>query len=36
MEIYPCFSEEYTLRKKVTEDKNEMNNRMEDRFGYII
>jgi maltose O-acetyltransferase len=37
MEIYPCFGEKYTTRKKVTKDmKTEMNEKMKDRFGYII
>ncbi len=37
MEIHPCFGEEYTLRKGVTENmKKEMNNMMNDKIGYII
>lgn len=37
MNIYPCFGEEYTIRKNVTADmKNEMNVKMKDRIGYII
>ncbi len=37
MNIFPCFGEEYTIRKDVTSDmKSEMNERMKDRIGYII
>ena len=37
MNIYPCFGEEYTIRKNVTDEmKNEMNVRMRDKIGYII
>jgi maltose O-acetyltransferase len=37
MNIFPCFGEEYTIRKNVTVDmKNEMNHRMNDKIGYII
>ena len=37
MNIYPCFSAAYTVRKNVTADmKNEMNVRMKDKIGYII
>jgi maltose O-acetyltransferase len=37
MEKFPCFGEEYTLRKNVTDEmKKEMNLKMKDRFGYII
>ncbi len=37
MNIYPCFSEEYTIRKNVTANmKNEMNAKMKDKIGYII
>jgi len=37
MEIFPCFGEEYTLRKNVTDEmKMEMNQKMKDKFGYVI
>jgi len=37
MDLYPCFGEEYTMRKSLTNDmKTEMNLRMKDKFGYII
>jgi len=37
MNIFPCFGEEYTIRKNVTTDmKNDMNHRMKDKIGYII
>lgn len=35
--LFPCFGEEYTVRKDVTADmKNEMNLKMNDKIGYII
>ena len=37
MEMYPCFGEEYTIRRSVTADmKNEMNARMKDKIGYVV
>lgn len=37
MKKYPIFTEEYTIKQVVTDKiKNEMNIRMEDRFGYIV
>jgi maltose O-acetyltransferase len=37
MELYPCFGEEYTIRRNVTaEMKSEMNARMKDRIGYVV
>lgn len=37
MEVYPCFGDEYTIRKNVTPDmKNEMNTKMKDKIGFII
>lgn len=37
MGIYPLFGEKYTLRNNVSIDmKTEMNNKMKDRYGYII
>ena len=37
MEIYPLFGEEYRLENNVSMDmKTEMNNKMKDRYGYII
>lgn len=34
---YPCFGEEYTLRKNPNADmKNVMNTKMKDRIGYIV
>jgi maltose O-acetyltransferase len=36
MERVPCFGEEYTMRRNVTADmKNEMNEKMADKIGYI-
>lgn len=36
MQEYPTFGEEYTLRAEVSDEmKDEMNNKMKDRFGYI-
>jgi maltose O-acetyltransferase len=36
MEIYPCFGEEYTLGKDVSDErKNGMNIKMKARIGYI-
>ena len=36
MKHFPCFGEEYTARKNVTaEMKNEMNEKMKDRYGYV-
>lgn len=37
MDIFPCFGEEYTVRKNVSRTmQNEMNEKMTERFGYII
>jgi maltose O-acetyltransferase len=37
MEIYPCFGEEYQDVNNITDKmKKEMNDRMKDRFGFII
>lgn len=37
MEIFPCFGEEYTVRKNVNSVmQNEMNEQMTERFGYLI
>ncbi len=37
MKIYPLFGEEFTNRMRVTNDmKHGMNERMKDRYGYII
>jgi maltose O-acetyltransferase len=37
MGIFPCFGEEYTLRKNVTtEMKSQMNNQMSDKIGYTL
>jgi maltose O-acetyltransferase len=36
MEIYPCFGREYTYDNITTEMKNEMNEKMKNKFGYII
>lgn len=37
MEVYPCFGDEYTLKKNVTADmKKEMNSKMKDKICYII
>lgn len=37
MSIVPCFNENYTMRNNVTiVMKNEMNNKMKDKIGYII
>jgi len=37
MEVCPCFGEEYTMRNNVTaEMKDEMNQRMKDKIGYIV
>ena len=37
MKACPCFSEDYTIGKKVTDDmKNEMNNLMKNKIGYIV
>jgi maltose O-acetyltransferase len=36
-ETYPCFGEEYTLRKDITDTmKKDMNSRMKDKIGYVI
>jgi maltose O-acetyltransferase len=37
MAKYPCFGEEYTLRGNITEErKREMNEKMSERFGFVI
>ena len=37
MEQVPCFGEEYTIMKNVTDEmKSEMNTKMKDRIGYIV
>ena len=37
MEMFPCFGEEYTLKKNVSLSmKNEMNRQMDQRIGYIV
>jgi maltose O-acetyltransferase len=37
MDHFPCFSDEYTLRKNITDEmKCEMNKKMKDRYGYVI
>jgi len=37
MKIYPCFTDEYTLTKRLSSDKkDEMNKLMKDKFGYVV
>jgi len=37
MKLFPCFGEEYTTGKNLTyEMKNEMNEKMKDRYGYVV
>lgn len=37
MNIYPCFGEEYTIRKNVSNQmKDQMNRKMKNKIGYII
>jgi maltose O-acetyltransferase len=37
MEMFPCFGEEYTLKKNVSLSmRKEMNRQMDQRIGYIV
>lgn len=37
MKHCPCFGEEYTIRANVTQEmKDEMNEKMKDRYGYVV